>query len=154
MFDLAHWTVYISALALVGSSLTVADGIRKRRRQHAVDAFTDEQQVVGSALALLGPYRQRVADLEEKLGQAATTIDTLKTQLDAANQRAKNLTDELQNAQAEIGYLRVQVSALSKQMPGQMNFCPRPVARTGSAGMSCTTRAPGTTTPHSRTNVA
>ena len=114
----AVWIAIIGAAAWIPGIWGIIEAVKKRRKDAAHADDEADRMVVQSAVQLLAPYRQEVAELKTKLGEATVTIEKMKTELDTANQRAKNLAEELQSAQAEVGYLRVQVTALTKQMPG------------------------------------
>lgn len=106
----------ISALAWVPGLYMVYDGARRRRGLKAREGATEERIVVRSAIELLAPYKARVEELESQLAGTTAKASALSLQLSVATSRANELADQLESAQTELGYLRVQVKALSAQV--------------------------------------
>lgn len=106
----------ISALAWIPGIYGVIEAVRRHRNSLRKSIDDGDRMIVTSALELLAPYKERVEELEKKLGDARRTINDLSSQLDSATRRAGTLNDQLVDAQTELGYLRVQVKALSQQI--------------------------------------
>jgi chromosome segregation ATPase len=106
----------ISALAWVPGLYMIYDGVRRRRGLKAREGANEERIVVRSAIELLAPYKTRVEELESQLAGTTAKASALSLQLSVATSRANDLADQLESAQTELGYLRVQVKALSAQV--------------------------------------
>ncbi|HET9889637.1 MAG TPA: hypothetical protein VFQ42_03975 [Mycobacterium sp.] len=107
----------IGAAAWLPGVWGIVEAIRKRRRATAQAADESDRIVVKSAVDLLKPYRERVEELESKLGSAEHTIGEMTNQLTQANRQVAELTSKLADAQTEVNFLRLQVKTLSQHLP-------------------------------------
>lgn len=73
-------------------------------------------EVMKSAVGLLAPYKEEVAQLRRDLTGANLTIVDLTGRLNQADLKVSELNGELENARTELAYFRLQVHTLSTQL--------------------------------------
>lgn len=89
------WTALIGLLSVASAVYLTYQAWRSRVSARGTD-------VVTSAISLLAPYKEEVAELRKAL--ATTMLD-----LNKAQQKVKRLSADLSEAQVELGLLRTQV---------------------------------------------
>ncbi len=101
--------IIFAVLSTLATTYAIYDMWRKRQASHSVE-------VMQSAVNLLGPYKEEVAQLRKDLVEANLTIMDLKNRLGQADLRASELNKELGDARTEVAYLRLQVHTLCSQV--------------------------------------
>lgn len=104
-------TLIVSLIGLLSVGSAVYTGIDLWRKR----TLSTSVEVVSSAVQLLKPYKEELAEVNSQLANARVTIKDLGTKLDAAELRAHKLSLELDSARSEISYLRAQVNLLTSR---------------------------------------
>lgn len=76
------------ALAFLGTAYTILDSIRRRNKERIRAELSGDQLIVQSAIELLRPYKEEVAELKMQ-------VTKLKGELKEATQQIDQLTNEL-----------------------------------------------------------
>lgn len=106
--NMQMWVGLFGLLSVASAIYTAYDLWRRRTTSRSTD-------VVSSAILLLEPYKSEVQQLRNDLVSANLRIGGLTEKLNHAEKRATDLNGQLENAKAEIAYLRVQVKTLADQ---------------------------------------
>jgi chromosome segregation ATPase len=105
----ADIAIIISALAVCATLYQVYLAWRARRQEKMRAELSGDRVVVQSALELLKPYKEQVAELRAELTNANTALASASVQI-------SDLTSRLFEAQTELTALRQQIKTMSSDL--------------------------------------